>query len=91
MFTLFRSFNAWQKENERISTTPFLLSHSSPGDKIENYSAQFLAVCWIVHVQFKVHRLRDDFSVSNALLLDQSLPTFVGHNLDKILNQGESV
>ena len=59
---------------------PFLLWHFSLGDKTENCSAQFLAVCWIVHVQFKVHRLRDGFSVSNALLLDQSLPAFVGHN-----------
>src|SRR5512132_2021688 len=65
-------------------TTPFLLSHFSPGDKIENCSAQFLPVCWIVHVQVKLHRLRDGFSVSNALLLGQSLPAFIGHNLDKI-------
>jgi hypothetical protein len=76
--------NACQKENERISTTPFLLSHFSPSDKIENCSAQFLAVCWIVHIEFKVHRLRDGLSVSNALLLSQSLPAFIGHNLDKI-------
>jgi hypothetical protein len=68
----------------RSSTMPFLLWHFSPGDKIENCSAQFLAVCWIVHVEFKVHRLRDGFSVSNALLLGQSLPAFIGHNLDKI-------
>ena len=51
---------------------PFLLWHFSPGDKIENCPAQFLAVCWIVRVEFKVHRLRNGFSVSNALLLDQS-------------------
>jgi len=38
------------------STTPFLLWHFSPGDKIKNCAAQFLAVCWIVHVEFKVHR-----------------------------------
>ncbi len=63
---------------------PFLLWHFSLGDKTENCSAQFLAVCWIVRVEFKVHRLRDGFSVSNALLLGQSLPTFIGHNLDKI-------
>ena len=63
---------------------PFFLSHLSPSDKIENCSAQFLAVCWTVHVEFKLHRLRDDFSVSNALLLGQSLPAFIGHNLDKI-------
>ena len=75
---------AIQKENERISTMPFLLSHFSPGDKIENCSAQFLAVCWIAHVEFKVHRPRDGVSVSNALLLDQSLPAFIGHNLDQI-------
>jgi hypothetical protein len=61
--------NACQKENERISTMPFLLWHFSPGDKIENCSAQFLAVRWIVHVEFKLHRLRHGFSVSNALLL----------------------
>ncbi len=45
---------------------PFLLSHFSPGDKIENCSAQFLAVCWIAHVEFKVHRLRHGFSVSGG-------------------------
>jgi hypothetical protein len=32
--------NACQKENERISTMPFLLWRFSPGDKIENCSAQ---------------------------------------------------
>ena len=63
---------------------PFLLWHFSLGDKTENCSAQFLAVCWIVHVEFKVHRLRDGFSVSHALLLSQSIPAFIGHNLDKI-------
>src|SRR6266566_295922 len=47
-------------------TMPFLLWHFSPGDKIENCSAQFLAVCWIVHVDFKLHRLRDGFSVSGG-------------------------
>ena len=61
-----------------------MLWHFSPGDKIENCSAQLLAVCWIVHVEFKVHRLRDSFGVSNALLLGQSLLAFTGHNLDKI-------
>src|SRR5260370_5890197 len=65
-------------------TTAFLLWHFSPGDKIENFSAQFLAVCWTIHVELKVHRLRDGFSVSNTLLLGQSLPAFIGHNLDKI-------
>ena len=70
-----------RKRNERISTTPFLLS---PGDKIENCSAQFLAICWIVHVEFQLHRPRDGISVSNALLLDQSLLAFIGHNLDQI-------
>jgi hypothetical protein len=45
-----------------------LLSHFSPGDKIENCSAQFLPVCWIARVDFKVHRIRNGFSVSNALL-----------------------
>ena len=43
-----------------------LLSHFSSGDKIENCPAQFLAVCWIVHVEFKIYGLRDSFSVSNA-------------------------
>src|SRR4030095_503030 len=79
-----RVVTRFQKENERISTTPFLLWHFSPGDKIENCSAQFLAVSWIVHVELKVHRTRDGVSVRNALLLDQSLPAFVGHNLDQI-------
>ena len=63
---------------------PFLLSHFSSGDKIENCPAQFLAVRWIVRVEFKVHRLRHGFGVSNALLLGQSLPAFIGHNLDQI-------
>jgi hypothetical protein len=44
-------------------TTPFLPSHFSLGNKIENCSSQFLAVCWIVHVEFKVHRLRDGFTL----------------------------
>jgi hypothetical protein len=56
--------------SHRFSTTPFLLWHFSPGDKVENCSAQSLAVCWIAHVEFKVHRPRDGLSVSNALLLD---------------------
>jgi hypothetical protein len=63
---------ACQKENDRISTIPLLLSHFSSGDKIENCPAQFLAVCWIVCVEFKLHHLRDGFSVSNARLLNQS-------------------
>ena len=63
---------------------PFLLWHFTPGDKIENCSAQFLSVRWTVRVQFEVHRLRHGFSVSNALLLGQSLLAFIGHNLDKI-------
>src|SRR5262245_27526666 len=67
-----------------LSITPFLLSLFSLGDKIENCSAQFLAVCWIVHVEFKLHRLCDGFGISNSLLLGQSLPAFIGHNLDKI-------
>jgi hypothetical protein len=60
------------KENERMSTMPFLLSHLSPSDNTQNCPAQFLAVSWIIHVQFKLHRLRDGFSVSNALLRGQS-------------------
>src|SRR4029077_18617752 len=43
--------NACQKENEGISTRPFLLWHFFPGHKIENCSAQFLAVCWFVHFE----------------------------------------
>jgi hypothetical protein len=61
------------KENERISTIAFLLSHFSPGDKIETCPAQFRAVCWIVRVDFKVLRLRDGFSVSIALVLKGSV------------------
>src|SRR6476620_1817651 len=72
-----------KRSHERASM-PFLLSHFSPGEKIENCSAQFLAVCWIVRVEFKVQRPRDGLSVSNALLLDQSLPALIGHNLDQI-------
>ena len=55
-----------------------------PRRQDQNCSAQFLAVCWIVCVDFKAHRLRDGFSVSHALLLSQSIPTFIGHNLDKL-------
>jgi hypothetical protein len=32
---------------------PFLLLHFSPGDKSENCSVQFLAICWIVRVEFR--------------------------------------
>jgi hypothetical protein len=53
-----RTTNACQKENERISTRPFLPWHFSPGDKIQNCPAQFLAVSWIIHVELKLHRLR---------------------------------
>jgi hypothetical protein len=67
-----------------ISTRPFLLPHFSPGDKIENCPAQFLAVCWFVRVDFKVHRLRHGFSVSNALLSTHRSQRFICHNLDKI-------
>ena len=73
-----------ENNSQRLTEAPFLLSYFSPGDKIENCSAQFLAVRWIVHVEFKVHRLRDGFSVSNPLLLGQSHPAFIGHDLDKI-------
>jgi hypothetical protein len=31
-----------------VLTMPFLLWHFSPGDKIENCSAQFLAVCSLI-------------------------------------------
>jgi len=63
---------------------PFLLSSFSLGGKFENCSAQFLADFWIVHVKFKVQCLGNGFGVSNALLLGQSLPTLIGHDLDKI-------
>ena len=56
------ALNGFRKRTREFSTTPFLLWHFSPGDKIENCSAQFLAVSWIVCVEFKVYRLRDGFS-----------------------------
>ena len=58
-----------QKENERILATPFLLWHFSPGNKVENCSAQFLAVCRIVRVEFKVHVERN-FSPPKARKFD---------------------
>ena len=61
----------------------FLLSHFSPSDKIKNCPAQFLAVSWIVHVEFKLHRLRHGFSVSNALVSKGSV--FYVVNLDGFL------
>src|SRR5215471_8345570 len=67
-----------------FQSTPFLLSPFTLSDKVEKCSAKFLAVCWFVRINFEVHRLRDGFSKSNALLLGQSLPTFIGHDLDKI-------
>jgi hypothetical protein len=60
-----------------FSHQPLLLSQFSPGDKIRTAHA-ISPVCWIVHVEFKVHRPRDGLSVSNALLLGQSLPAFIG-------------
>ena len=47
----------------RVQPGRFCFWHFPPGDKIENCSAQFLAVCWIVHVEFKLHRLRHGFSM----------------------------
>ena len=40
------------KRTREFQPCPFFLWHFSSGDKIENCPAQFLAVCWIVHVQF---------------------------------------
>ena len=56
----------------RTGVWVFVSLAGSSAFTIENCPAQFLAVCWIVRVEFKVHRLRDGFSVSNALLLGQS-------------------
>jgi hypothetical protein len=56
-------------QRERVSIVSFSLSPFSLSDKIEDCSAQFLAVAWIVHVDFKIHRLRDSSCVSNPLLL----------------------
>jgi hypothetical protein len=70
-------------QNEKVSIMPASLSPFTFSDKVEKCSAKFLAVCWFVRINFEVHRFRDGFSKSNALLLGQSLPTFVGHNLDK--------
>ena len=36
---------------------PFLLLNFSRCDKIEDCSAQFLAVCWIIHVELIVAQL----------------------------------
>ena len=44
---------------------PFLLWYFSPGDKIENCPAKFLAVCWIVRVEFK-DRLDKSFSTTQG-------------------------
>jgi hypothetical protein len=55
-----RNSTEWiQKEKERISTMPFLLSHFSPGDNIENCPAQFLAVCWILRVELSAKPVGD--------------------------------
>ena len=63
------SQKAYQKKNEGFSTTPCLPWHFSPGDQIENCAVQFLAVCRIVHVDFKIHRVCHGFGVSDPLLL----------------------
>ena len=39
-----------KKSQPTTEGSAFLLSHFSPGDKIENCAAQFLAVCWIDRV-----------------------------------------
>jgi hypothetical protein len=57
--------------------------HSRRIVALKRSPAQFLAVCWIVHVEFKLHRLRDGFSVSNVLLLGQSHPAFIGHSINR--------
>ena len=65
MRSLFKCDRVNKKHESTTEGSVFLLWHFPPGDKIENCPAQFLAVSWIVHVEFKVHRLRDGFSVSN--------------------------
>ena len=45
---------------------PFLLWHFSPGDKIENCPAQFLAVSWIVCVEFEVIASATDGKIDTA-------------------------
>jgi len=47
-----------ERERENFSHALFCFRIFLPANKIENCSAQFLAVCWIVRVEFKVHRLR---------------------------------
>ncbi len=61
------SYAAWEIHPVMKITTErsaFLLWHFSPGDKIQNCPAQFLAVCWIVRVEFKFQRLRHGFSLA---------------------------
>jgi hypothetical protein len=39
-----------------------LLSHFSPSDNTENCSAQFLSVCWIVHVELRTRASNSNFA-----------------------------
>jgi hypothetical protein len=49
---------------------PFLLWHFSLGDKTKNCSAQFLAVRWIIHVEFKArHFANTSPGIAGGILL----------------------
>jgi hypothetical protein len=48
---------------------PFLLWHFSPGYKIENCSAQFLSVCWIVRALEGIRIQRSIFPLFIVLCL----------------------
>jgi len=41
------ALNRFRNRTREFQLSPFLLWHFSPGDKIENCAAQFLAVCGI--------------------------------------------
>src|SRR4029077_19696976 len=62
--------NACQKVNERISTMPFLLSHFSPGDKIEKAKSGYASFN-----RFRLCR----FTFFHARQRDTLAPQLIGH------------
>src|SRR4029453_4058853 len=78
--------NSFGNENssQRLKEAPFCFGIFLPATRSRTARRNFSRSAGLSMSRFKLHRLRDGFSVSNALLFGQSLPAFIGHNLDKI-------
>ena len=73
-----------ENSSQRLREAPFCFGIFLPATRSRIARRNFSRSAGLSASSLKVHRFRDGFSVSNALLLSQSLPAFIGHNLDKI-------